>query len=377
MGVAMLTDVAKRLELFADQAKDIAILFLDVAGNVAYWSRGAERIFGWRSDEILGQPIALLFTPEDVANGLPALERAIAEHDGTSEDDRWMQRKDGSRFWASGAVVALRDEQRGLVGYGKMLRDRTEVREQIETLRNLLANAEAVNARKDVFLSTLSHELRNPLAPLLNATHLIRLSAFQPELEQPMRIIERQIDVLRRLIDDLLEVARINTGKIAMKTQRVSVHELLDEIARSMTPAIERKRQRLEVLMSAHAIVVDGDRNRLVQVIVNLVANASKFTPDGGTIWLKAVTEGDEAVVRVEDTGMGITPEMLPRIFDLFTQVQSAESHEGLGIGLAVVKDLVTRHGGTVQVESQGPGKGSEFTVRLPLVRDMAGEREN
>jgi signal transduction histidine kinase len=206
---------------------------------------------------------------------------------------------------------------------------------------------------------------------------MIRLSAFQPELEQPMRIIERQIDVLRRLIDDLLEVARINTGKIALKTERLSVNELLDEIVRSMTPGIERKRQRLELMTSGHAIVVDGDRSRLMQVIVNLVTNASKFTPDGGTIWLKAVTEGDEAVVRVEDTGMGIAPEMLPRIFDLFTQVQSSESHEGLGIGLAVVKDLVTRHGGTVQVESQGPGKGSEFTVRLPLVRDRIAAREN
>jgi signal transduction histidine kinase len=165
-------------------------------------------------------------------------------------------------------------------------------------------------------------------------------------------------------------VARINTGKIALKTRRLSVHELLDEIAHSMAPAIERKRQRLDVLAPAHAIFVDGDHDRLVQVFVNLVTNASKFTPDGGTIWLKSVTEGDEAVVRVEDTGMGIAPEMLPRIFDLFTQVQSTESHEGLGIGLAVVKDLVTRHGGTVQVESQGPGKGSEFIVRLPLARD-------
>jgi PAS domain S-box-containing protein len=364
----MLTDVAKQLELFADQAKDIAIVFLDADGAVVYWSRGAERVFGHTAPEVLGAPLDVLFTPEDVANGVPALERAIAAHDGTSEDDRWMLRKDGSRLWASGAVVALRDEHRQVVGYGKMLRDRTEVREQIETLRNLLASAEAASARKDVFLSTLSHELRNPLAPLLNATHLIRLSVT-PGLEQPLRIIERQIDVLRRLIDDLLEVSRINTGKIGMKTQRLALVAVLDEVTHSMAPAVERKRQRLELLVPAHELVVDGDHDRLVQVFVNLVTNASKFTPDGGTIWIKAATEGDEAVVRVEDTGMGIVPEMLPRIFDLFTQVQSTASHEGLGIGLAVVKDLVTRHGGTVQVESQGLGKGSEFSVRLPLAR--------
>ena len=367
----MIGDIPQHLQLFADQAKDIAIVFLDAAGDIEWFSHGAERLFGYAADEMLGQPIARLFTPEDMANGVPDLERAIAAHDGTSEDDRWMQRKDGSRLWASGAVVALRDEQRQVVGYGKMLRDRTEVREQVETLRNLLASAEAANQRKDVFLSTLSHELRNPLAPLLNATHLVRLtSAATPQLEQPLRIIERQIDVLRRLIDDLLDVARINTGKIAMKTQRVSLHELLDEVARSMALAVERKRQHLELLLTTQAIFVEGDRSRLVQVFVNLVTNASKFTPDGGTIWLKAATEGDEGVVRVEDTGMGIAPEMLPRIFDLFTQVQSSESHEGLGIGLAVVKDLVTRHGGTVQVESQGSGKGSEFTVRLPLARE-------
>src|SRR5436190_12310297 len=282
MGAASIDDVAERLALFADQAKDIAIMFLDVEGGVVYWSYGAERIFGYGSDDILGEPVARLFTPEDVANGLPALERVIAVHDGTSEDDRWMRRKDGSLFWASGAVVALRDEQRQILGYGKMLRDRTEVREQVETLRNLLASAEAVSARKDVFLSTLSHELRNPLAPLLNATHLIRLSAVQPELEQPLRIIERQIDVLRRLIDDLLEVSRISAGKIAMKTQRVSVNDLLDDVMRSMAPAVEQKRQHLELLASNHPIVVDGDRDRLVQVFVNLVTNASKFTPDGG-----------------------------------------------------------------------------------------------
>jgi PAS domain S-box-containing protein len=248
----MLNDIPKHLQLFADQAKDIAIVFLDADGDIEWFSHGAERLFGYTADEMVGQPIARLFTPEDVANGLPDLERAIAAHDGTSEDDRWMQRKDGSRLWASGAVVALRDEQRQVVGYGKMLRDRTEVREQVETLRNLLASAEAASARKDVFLSTLSHELRNPLAPLLNADAPHRLSAVTPGLEQPLASSSGQIDVLRRLIDDLLEVARIHTGKIAMKTQPVSLHELLDEVVRSMAPAVERKRQHLELLLTTH-----------------------------------------------------------------------------------------------------------------------------
>ena len=367
-------DVSKYLRLFADRAKDIAILVLDLEGRVVWWSAGAHHVFGYPASEIVGQPCMRLFTPEDVSSGLPAQELAVAAKDGTSEDDRWMMRRDGSRFWASGAVVALRDEHDATIGYGKMLRDRTEVREQLETLRNQLEEAEAVHHRKDVFFSTLSHELRNSLAPLVNASYVVRLAArSKPDLGPPLGIIERQIDILRRLVDDLLEVSRITAGKVDIRDEPVVLRDVLEQAMVGTRSLVDRKGHHLEVFMPSRPVVVAGDRVRLEQVFVNLLNNAAKFTPPGGRIWVKATIEGDEAVVRIEDTGVGIAPEMVPRIFDLFTQAQSPQSREGLGIGLAVVKDLVTRHGGSVQVMSQGPDKGSEFTVRLPLSGVNAG----
>ena len=364
----MRVDPGTLLRLFADRARDIAILFVDPDGRIAWWSAGAEHVFGWAPSEIVGQPLARLFVPEDVAGGFAAQELAIAAKDGTSEDERWMLRSDGSRFWASGAVVALRDDAGALLGYGKMLRDRTEVREQLETLRNQLDDAHAANHRKDVFLSTLSHELRNPLAPLVNASHLVRLAAAAtPTLEPPLRIIDRQIDVLRRLVDDLVEVSRGAAGKAEIRPEPIDLRDVVEQAILSTRPIVDRLCHDLQVFAPARPMVVAGDRVRLEQVFVNLLTNAARYTPPGGRIWVKSTIEGDEAVVRVEDTGVGIAPEMVPSIFDLFTQVDSAGAREGLGIGLAVVKDLVTRHGGSVQVMSHGPSKGSEFTVRLPL----------
>jgi two-component system CheB/CheR fusion protein len=363
--------------LFLQQGKDHALILLDPQGSVVAWYPGAERAFGYAAAEMLGQSLSRLFTPEDLARGLADHEFEVTRRDGSAEDDRWMVRKDGSRFWASGVVLALRDDSGQIVGFGKSLRDRTDVRAQIEALENRIVALLKADERKTLFLGTVAHELRNPLAPLKNAVQLLRLARpGDPDLAYPVSLVERQVEFLRRMVDDLMDVTRIGAGKVELKKGRVLLGELLTQVVEGFRPRAEERRQRLELLLPKGAIPLEADPDRLRQVFVNLLNNAVKYTPDGGRVWVKATVEAAEAVVGVEDTGVGIAPETLPRIFDLFTQEEESRyrSEGGLGIGLSLVKGLVTLHGGSVQVRSEGRGKGSEFTVRLPLSPEPGDE---
>lgn len=358
------------LRLMAEQATTHAIMLIGTDARVRWWSPGAERIFGIPSSDMRGQDISKTFIAEDIDRGVPDHEMAVAKASGAAEDDRWMARADGSRFWAGGVLIALRDERGDLLGFGKILRDRTEVREQLDAYRNRLEAAAATDRRKDVFLSTLSHELRNPLAPLSNAAQIIRMTGkTAPELETPLKIIERQIASLQRLVDDLLDVSRIGSGKIELRKEKVALDEVVHSAVETARPAVDGRRHRLEVLLPPTSIIIEADPARLRQVFVNLINNAAKYTPEGGNIWINGTVEGDEVVVHVRDTGVGIPHDVLPRIFELFTQVESSRSQSqgGMGIGLNLVKNLVTLHGGSVQVRSDGENKGSRFTVRLPV----------
>lgn len=364
-------DVQRLLLMLAEQSTEQAVILIDTEGRIAWWGAGAAYVFGYDREEVLGQPISRLFTPEDVRRGMPHYELTTACLDGMAEDDLWMMRADGSRFWAAGAVTPIRDDQGKVIAYGKILRDRTDQKEQLETLRNRVAALEKADAHKNIFFSTLSHELRNPLAPLVNALQLIRMS--DPEnaaLQYPIKLIERQVEFIRRIVDDLLDVTRISAGKVQLNAAPLDVREVLSRALESVRPAMQERRHQLAVSILTTPIPVNGDRDRLQQVFVNLLSNAVKYTQEAGQLTLKALIEGEEAVVKIQDNGMGIAEDMQPRIFDLFTQAENAlsQSQGGLGIGLSLVKQLVTLHGGSVQVRSEGPGKGSEFTVRLPLV---------
>jgi signal transduction histidine kinase len=312
-----------------------------------------------------------MFTEEDRASGLDEHEYVTADADVSADDDRWLIRSDGSRFWAAGVLVTLRDGDGNKVGYGKILRNRTDIREQIETLRNQAAASELRHHHKDVFFSTLAHELRNPLAPLSNAVELIRL-AVPPsaDIEFPMRILERQIASLRTLVDDLMDLSRIGAGKVDIEKVPLSLQSVIQHAAESVQPLIREHRHELKLLLPPSPMTVSGDPTRLEQVFVNLLTNAAKYTPEGGSIWIKSTIEGVEAVTHVTDNGIGIPTDMLPKIFELFTQVDGARprSRGGLGIGLSLVRNLVALHGGSVQVRSDGEGRGSEFSVRLPLM---------
>jgi signal transduction histidine kinase len=229
---------------------------------------------------------------------------------------------------------------------------------------------EQTSDRKNRFISTLAHKLRNPLGSLVNAIQLLRLSGTQTEEEEfAVSAAERQVDTMRRMIDDLLDITRISTGKLRLDLRPESLNEIVTAAAATCRSIATERRQLMHLILGDSPVIVEADSVRLQQVFVNLIQNAAKYTQPGGTIWVKLIIEGRDAVVKIEDNGQGIAPDLLPRIFDLFTQADasSTESRGGLGIGLSVVKDLVRLHDGTVQVRSDGQGKGSEFVVRLPL----------
>jgi PAS domain S-box-containing protein len=356
------------LNLLAQQSKEHAFVLLDANARVLWWSPGAVYIFDRSSIEMVGQSLGILFTAEDRDRGIPDQEIQLAVNFGKAEDDRWQLRRDGSRFWATGILIALRDQNQNIVGFGKILRNRTDLREQVEALRNQVQALTGANQRKDNFLATFSHELRNPMASICTAVELIsRTASRNADLKASLKLIEEQLDFVRRMLDDLLDVTRISTGKVRLNMGPVVLQELIGRAVEAARPRIEERDQRIQVIGPSSSIVLQADPDRLQQVFSNLLSNAVKYTPERGAVCVEVTTEADEAVVRVTDTGVGIPHDMLPRIFELFTQVETQLSYGGLGIGLALVKDFVALHGGSVQVRSEGVGKGSEFMVRLPL----------
>jgi CheY-like chemotaxis protein len=228
--------------------------------------------------------------------------------------------------------------------------------------------------RKDIFLAMLSHELRNPIAPIRNAAHVLRLQNLSPaDTRWAGEIIERQVLQLTRLVDDLLDVARINSGKIHLRMCDVDLRGAIAAAVEETRPNVDSRRHDLRVDLTDGPLMVHGDASRLTQVLANLLSNAAKFTPNGGRIWVTAERREQECFVRVRDSGIGIPAETLPRVFEFFVQADTSvgRPHDGLGIGLALVKTLVEMHGGQVAVTSPGPGKGAEFSLRLPLVAEQ------
>jgi signal transduction histidine kinase len=245
------------------------------------------------------------------------------------------------------------------------------LRQEAERERKAAEALKDADRRKDEFLAMLAHELRNPLAPILNALHVIRVAEDPAALGAARDIVERQVKHMARLIDDLLDISRINSGRIKLQKERVELAAVVKGAIESVAPLIESRRHELVVALPPWPVRLFADPTRLEQVLANLLNNAAKYTPEGGRIWLTAECEGREAVVVVRDNGMGIPSDSLERVFELFAQVDrslSSASQWGLGIGLALVRKLVEMHGGSVRASSAGADQGSAFTVRLPLL---------
>jgi PAS domain S-box-containing protein len=498
--------VAERdLRLMVESVKDFAIFTVDPQARVVSWNSGAEQLFGYAEHEILGQELAILFTPEDRAAKIPETEVAAAAAKGRATDERWHVRKDGSRFFASGALAPIIDEDDQLRGYTKIARDITERKEAEEAVREaavrlkaivdtaadgiitidargavesfnpaaelifgyarsevlgsnvsmlmneyhrtghdryienylqggppkiigtirevegrrhdgttfpmelsigeshlgerriftgivrditaykraveertrLLAELEAERVhlkdndqRKDQFLAVLAHELRNSLAPISNAAQIMKTEGIGgSNFRWSVEVIESQVKQMTRLVDDLLDVSRITRGAIVLRKEPVMLQEVVDLAINASQPLIHECRHSLTIRLPPTPVTLRADVARLAQVFSNLLNNAAKYTDPCGQIVLTAEVIGRKIEVRVRDNGIGIAPELLPKIFDMFVQADQSPSRArgGLGIGLTLVRSLVEQHEGSVFARSAGLGQGTEFVVRLPL----------
>lgn len=361
------------LESFYATETGEAIIVCDASGIVRGWARASEALLGWSSTQAVGKSISEIFTPEDREKGIDLYEIEVARTKGSAEDDRWHLRRDGSRVWVTGTLCAVHAQDGSIRGFVKVLRDRTDLRTKIENNDKEREALREALQRAQLFLHTLGHELRNPLAPLSMAVHLLGSRETSPASAQAIKVINRQIAVLKGLADDLMDLARAHHSGFELEVERVHVQELLSDVLTDLAASADAKGIKLQAVMQESPILIEADRRRLTQVVLNLVGNALKYTPSGGVVFIKVGEEVDEVVVRVDDTGIGIDAAMLPRIFEFFTQDASARklAPGGLGVGLGLVRQIVSEHGGTVAARSQGLGKGSEFTVRLPLKRPV------
>jgi PAS domain S-box-containing protein len=321
---------------------------------------------------LIGQHVRVLMGDVGYSQIGPHMERALAGE--LVQYERELTLADGRTIYAQMNYVPDKDEQGRTQGYVALVHDLTERRRA--ELREVEAReqAEAGNRAKDEFLALLGHELRNPLAPILTALELMKLGdadAFATERS----VIERQLKHVVRLVDDLLDVSRITRGKVLLERQEADLADVIASALESTSPLFEQHAHRLSVRVP-RGLVVDGDAVRLAQVFANLLTNAAKYTPRAGEITVEGEVRDGRARVSVRDTGIGIRPEMLPRVFDLFAQERQAldRAGGGLGIGLSIVRSLVEMHGGRVEARSQGTGRGSEFSVVLQVVAEPSAK---
>jgi len=357
---------ARRFRLLVESVKDYAIFILGPQGHVATWNAGAERIKGYAASEIIGQHFSKFYPREDIDAGKCENELAEASRVGRLEDEGWRLRKDGTRFWASVVITALRNQEGALVGFAKVTRDLTE-RKAAEEERVRLAEACEAERRNQEFLAVMGHEMRNPLSPMVTAVHRIRLRGGR-NCDAEIAVLGRQLGHMKRLVDDVLDTSRFMRDDMRLNRRVMEIGDVLADAVDVVALLLEEKRHSLEIDVPKSDILVEVDAARMGQVFGNILNNAVKYTNDGGVIRLSAAAAGNWVTVTVADNGIGIPAEVLPRVFDLFTQADQGieRRYGGLGIGLAVVKRLVENHGGEVTAESAGANRGSRFTVRLP-----------
>ncbi len=381
----LLAHTQERLRLIVESAHAHGIVSLDAQCRITSWNSGAENISGYSEAEMLGVPFDQLFLPEDRASGAPRSELREALTCGQSISTRWHRRKDGRLFCTNCALLPMRTGPANeVVGFVKIFSDETgmlQARHELEQSREDLlralqtaeaarAEAEAAGRAKDHFLAVLSHELRTPLMPVLMALGaLARRDDLPPAVRAAHKMIERNVELEARFIDDMLDMTRIAHGKLEIVRAAVDLHEAARRAVEVATPDLQAKGQRLTVALDAAGHGVWGDFARLEQALWNLLKNASKFTPAGGEIALRSRNEAGAVVVEVADSGIGLDAEAIAHIFEPFEQADAsiARKFGGLGLGLAIAKAAVEAHGGQLRASSRGRGQGATFTLSLPL----------
>lgn len=357
---------------------DFAVFQVDLKGFATTWNESVERLLGWPREEFISLPVEKHFSAEDVANGVQRNAFRKAAEEGSSAGELWLLHKDSTPFYATCEINRSIDASGHVIGFSVVLHDRTaqkraeeEHDSRLESERKVRQEAEQASKLKDEFLATLSHELRSPLNAIVGWVHIARRNAGDnPELSRSLDTIERNVRAQTQIVNDLLDMSRIMTGEVRLDMQTVDLRDAVWNAVENVRPAADAKRVRIEKAIENNIGWTKVDPARLQQVLWNLLVNAVKFTPPGGRVGLALRRVNSHAEIVIEDSGVGITANFLPHVFERFRQADASTTrrHGGLGLGLSIVKSLVELHGGTVNAESPGEGQGSRFTLTLPIV---------
>lgn len=365
-------DTESRLAAIVASSDD-AIVSKDLNGIILTWNYGAERIFGYTPDEAIGKSIRMLI-PADRQSEEDDVLAKIRLGQVVDHFETVRQRKDGTLIDVSVTISPIKNADGQIVGASKIARD---VSEQ----RKLRAVADEASRLKDEFLAVLSHELRTPLNTVLGYARMLRREdkRMNGELrERALDALERNADTLTRLVNDVLDTSRVVTGKLRLEMDPCPLDAVVAEAIRSIQPAAEAKNIALEIHMDP-ALTVLCDRDRMLQVMWNILSNAVKFTPSGGRVTVRGARIGGEITIAIRDTGIGISPAHLPFVFQRFWQAHTGASREfgGLGLGLALSRHIVELHGGSIAAESDGEGAGTVFSVTLPTATAVRARERN
>ncbi len=369
-----------QVALLVSSVVDYAIFMLDPEGTIVSWNEGAERIKGYTADEVIGRHFSIFYSSEEARNRKPDWELEVAKREGRYEEESWRVRKDGSRFWASVVITALRDESGRLRGFGKVTRDLTE-RHEAEERRNAEREAEAARLRmhadrmaelertKTEFLNLASHELRGPLTVIRGYNSMLEDGSIPPDQFAPVaRLLEAKLAQMDFLIEQMLETARLEYDRFELYREKFDLRWVAQEQLDIFRPLAHGHHFAID---AAHQpLIVEGDRSRIGTIIANFLDNALKYSPDGGEICCSTGRRGANIFVSVRDQGIGIASEHVARLFTRFGRLPTEQnvSIAGTGLGLFLCKEIALRHGGDITVNSE-PGAGSEFTLVLPAVR--------
>jgi PAS domain S-box-containing protein len=374
-----LRESERRFRLMVGGVRDYAIFMLDPEGVVATWNEGARRIKGYADEEIVGRHFSTFYPAADLASGKPAMELEVARREGKYEEEGWRVRKDGTQFWASVVITAIWSGPR-LVGFAKVTRDLTERRAaELQRLTDArrIAEAEAESRTKSAFLTSMSHELRTPINATLGYTELIEMGVGGEVSEQQRGYLARirgSQEHLLGIINDLLNFSRVEAGQVEYSLAPLELHQVVDTVLPMVRPQAMAKEIETRHGPCADAVVAHGDRGKAEQIVLNLLANAVKFTPAGGEVTISCGMERERATVVVSDTGPGIPPDQREAIFEPFVQLGRTltSGHEGTGLGLAISRDLARAMGGDLEVRDEG-AEGATFVLSLPVQPQEAG----
>ena len=377
-------DITERKRAEADREKFVTLVetstdfigMCDLNGVPFFVNRAGLAMVGLDDlEQARRTPVADFFFPEDRQRIMEEFFPSVVDEGHGEIEIRFRHFKTGEARWMAYKVLSLPDETGRPIAIATVSQDVTERKQLADSLSSLAADLSEADRRKNEFLAMLAHELRNPLAPISNAARALRLAASDGAAAHPAaEMLERQVGQMARLVDDLLDMSRITRGKIELRKERITLAPIISHAVEAVRGVYRSLQHELTVTMPPQPVYLDADPTRVAQIVGNLLNNAAKFTDKGGHVWLSVEPTGDQAVIRVRDSGIGIDAEQLVRIFEMFTQVDTSleRSRDGLGIGLTLVKTLVEMQGGTVQAFSEGLGRGSEFVVCLPAVSDAA-----